>query len=255
VPPLDERVHVPVPADFPAAASRFIIEATGLFKLFPELGVSALDGVDLAVEPGEFVALRGSSGSGKSTLLNILGCIDRPTRGVYRLGGRDVSTLDRTEAAWVRLHYLGFVFQSFNLISADTALENVALPLFYAGVSRRERERRALETLARVGLADRAHHRPNQLSGGQRQRVAIARACVGTPKVLLADEPTGALDSRSSDEVMELLLDLRRERSLTIVLVTHESEIAAYAERQIFMRDGRIESSSRTSDGGGHVAP
>lgn len=218
-----------------------IIEASGLTKVFSELAVSALDGVDIDVAAGEFIALRGASGSGKSTLLNILGCIDRPTTGTYVLGGRDVSTLTREQAAWVRLHYLGFVFQSFHLISADSALENVALPLFYAGVPRKERERRALEMLARVGLADRAHHRPNQLSGGQRQRVAIARACVATPKVILADEPTGALDSRSSSEVMELLLELRKERSLTIVLVTHEADIAEYAERQIFMRDGRIE--------------
>ena len=218
-----------------------IIEAAGLTKVFTELAVSALDGVDIRVGTDEFVALRGAYGSGKSTLLNILGCIDRPTAGTYRLGGRDVSTLTRTVAAWVRLHYLGFVFQSFHLISADSALENVALPLFYAGVPRREREKRALEMLARVGLADRAHHRPNQLSGGQRQRVAIARACVATPKVILADEPTGALDSRSSAEVMELLLDLRRERALTIVLVTHEADIAEYAERQVYMRDGRVE--------------
>jgi putative ABC transport system ATP-binding protein len=205
------------------------------------MGVTALAGVDLVVEPGELIALRGSSGSGKSTLLNILGCIDRPSDGFYVLGGRDVSTLDREEAAWVRLHYLGFIFQSFHLISSDSALENVALPLFYAGVPRAEREERALAMLDRVGLADRADHRPNQLSGGQRQRVAIARACVGNPRVLLADEPTGALDTKSGDEVIHLLLELREERGLTIVLVTHEEDVAAIAPRQIHLRDGVIE--------------
>jgi len=220
---------------------RFVLEARAIHKHYPEMGVSALSGVDLAVEPGEFVALRGASGSGKSTLLNILGCIDRPSTGRYLLGGRDVSTLDRTEAAWVRLHYLGFIFQSFHLIGSDTALENVALPLFYAGIARRERESRAREMLARVGLAGREDHRPRELSGGQRQRVAIARAFVSTPKVLLADEPTGALDSRTAHEVMELLLELREERGLTIVLVTHEEVVANYAERHVFMRDGLIE--------------
>lgn len=225
----------------PAPAPRYVLEARGIHKDYPEMGVSALRGVDLLVEPGEFVALRGSSGSGKSTLLNILGCIDRPSRGNYLLGGRDVSTLDRTEAAWVRLHYLGFIFQSFHLIGSDTALENVSLPLFYAGVPRAERERRARAMLARVGLEGREDHRPRELSGGQRQRVAIARAFVSTPKVLLADEPTGALDSKTAHEVMELLLELRAERSLTIVLVTHEEDIADYAARHVFMKDGLVE--------------
>lgn len=232
---------LPEPHESPGTAPRYVVHARGLHREYPDMGVSALAGVDLRVAPGEFVALRGPSGSGKSTLLNILGCIDRPTRGTYHLGGRDVSTLDRTESAWVRLHYLGFVFQSFHLIGTDTALENVALPLFYMGVPRREREARARAMLDRVGLGDRADHKPVQLSGGQRQRVAIARACVAEPALLLADEPTGALDSQNTREVMELMLELRRERSLTILLVTHENDVAAYAERQIHLRDGRIE--------------
>jgi putative ABC transport system ATP-binding protein len=219
-----------------------VIEVRGLRKEFPEMNITALRGVDLAIAPGSFVALRGPSGSGKSTLLNVLGCIDRPSHGKYYLGGRDVSTLDKREAAWVRLHYLGFVFQSFHLIHTDTALENVALPLFYAGISRPEREARALAMLDRVGLGSRADHRPNQLSGGQRQRVAIARACVNNPRVLLADEPTGALDSRSGEEVMALIDGLRRENGITVVLVTHEEDIAAHAERQIHIKDGLVDS-------------
>jgi putative ABC transport system ATP-binding protein len=222
-----------------------IIDVRGVTKTFPEMGITALDDVSLRVRTGEFIALRGPSGSGKSTLLNILGCIDRPTHGSYLLGGRDVSTLDRTEAAWVRLHFLGFVFQSFHLIASDTALENVALPLFYAGVPRRERMERAYAALERVGLGDRAQHKPPQLSGGQRQRVAIARACVGRPNALLADEPTGALDTKSGQEIMELLLELREERSLTIILVTHEDDVASYAERHVHLRDGVIERDSR----------
>ncbi|MFO0696119.1 MAG: ABC transporter ATP-binding protein [Polyangiales bacterium] len=225
----------------PTSTLPYVVEARGIHKVFSDMGISALSGVDLAIKPGEIVALRGSSGSGKSTLLNILGCIDRPSAGTYLLGGRDVSSLDAEEAAWVRLHYLGFVFQSFHLIPTDTALENVALPLYYAGVPRKEREERAHAMLTRVGLGDRADHRPNQLSGGQRQRVAIARACVGSPRVLLADEPTGALDSRSGEEVMALLGELHTERKLTIILVTHEEEIAAFAERQVVLKDGRIE--------------
>lgn len=240
---------MPSPEDTGAASGRYLVDASGLHRDYPDMGVCALAGVDVRVEPGEFVALRGPSGSGKSTLLNILGCIDRPTRGRYLLGGRDVSTLDRTESAWVRLHYLGFVFQSFHLIGTDTALENVALPLYYMGIARREREARARAMLARVGLGDRADHRPIELSGGQRQRVAIARACVGEPALLLADEPTGALDSRNTTEVMELLLELRRERGLTILLVTHEDEVAAYAERQLHLRDGRIERDVRRAVG------
>jgi putative ABC transport system ATP-binding protein len=219
-----------------------VIETLGLTKVYENSvgGVPVLAGVDLAVEYGEVVALRGPSGSGKSTLLNILGCLDRPSRGKYVLGGTDVSALSREEQAWVRLHYIGFVFQSFHLLSHATALENVALPLHYAGVPRAKAEKAAFELLARVGLAARAGHFPAQLSGGERQRVAIARALTGRPPVLLADEPTGALDTKTGTEIMRLLLELHAERGTSIILVTHDPSVADYADRQIFMRDGRV---------------
>jgi putative ABC transport system ATP-binding protein len=204
------------------------------------LNTAVLRGIDLCLTYGEIVAITGPSGSGKSTLLNILGCLDRPTRGQYRLGGRDVSALNRYERAWVRLHYVGFVFQAFHLLRSSTALENVALPLFYAGLSRRERDARATALLERVGLGDRLEHRPSELSGGQRQRVAIARALACRPKLLLADEPTGALDSRSGKDVMRLLGDLHQEGGITIVVVTHDPLVAGYAPRQISLLDGRI---------------
>jgi putative ABC transport system ATP-binding protein len=172
--------------------------------------------------------------------LNILGCLDRPTEGSYRLGSLDVSTLDRTQQAWVRLHYLGFIFQSFHLISDHTAFENVVLPMRYAGVARSERRERAMDLLARVGLAERSEHRPPQLSGGEKQRVAIARAIACRPRVLLADEPTGALDTRTGEEILELLLELRKNDGLTILLVTHDPKVAERADRQIFMKDGRL---------------
>ncbi|HEX4355304.1 MAG TPA: ABC transporter ATP-binding protein, partial [Polyangiales bacterium] len=180
------------------------------------------------------------SGCGKSTLLNILGCLDRPSSGVYRLAGQDVSHLSREQEAWVRLHHIGFVFQSFHLIAHATALENVALPLYYAGIPRKQREARAAAMLERVGLGDRFHHRPNQLSGGQRPRTAIARACVTHPKLLLADEPTGALDTQSGQEVLALMNDLRVDTGMTVVIVTHDRSVAATAGRRIEMRDGRI---------------
>jgi ABC-type lipoprotein export system ATPase subunit len=219
-----------------------IIEMRGVRKTYAEGGVDlqVLRGIDIDVTPGEIVALLGPSGCGKSTLLNLLGCLDRPSAGTYLLGGRDVSELSREEQAWVRLHYIGFVFQSFHLIGHATALENVALPLYYAGVDRKTREARAIELLGRVGLGERIHHRPNQLSGGQRQRVAIARACVARPKLMLADEPTGALDSRSGEEVLALLTSLRDESGLTIVLVTHDHHVASYADRRFEMRDGVV---------------
>ena len=183
------------------------------YELGP-ISVPVLRGVDLTVAEGEVVALMGPSGSGKSTLLNILGCLDRPTSGEYILGGRDVSTLDRDEQAWVRLHYLGFVFQAFHLIGDNSVLENVALPLYYAGLTPKERIERAKALLDRVGLSDRLDHRPNQLSGGQRQRVAIARSLANSPKLLLADEPTGALDTKTGEEVLALLARAaRRERA------------------------------------------
>ncbi|MET0387457.1 MAG: ABC transporter ATP-binding protein [Polyangiales bacterium] len=202
--------------------------------------VPVLRGVDFEIASGEVVALLGPSGCGKSTLLNILGCLDRPTQGEYLLAGRDVSRLSREEEAWVRLHHIGFVFQSFHLIGHATALENVALPMYYAGVPRKEREERAHAMLARVGLAERARHRPNQLSGGQRQRTAIARACVMRPKLLLADEPTGALDTHSGHEVLALLTELHAETGMTIVIVTHDGRVAETAQRRIEMRDGQL---------------
>ena len=213
-------------------------------------GVLALDHVSVSVKDGEIVALRGPSGSGKSTLLNILGCLDRPTEGSYRLGTLDVSTLDRTQQAWVRLHYLGFIFQSFHLISDHTAFENVVLPLRYAGIARGERRERALSLLDRVGLAERSEHRPPQLSGGEKQRVAIARAIACRPRVLLADEPTGALDTRTGEEILELLLELRKNDGLTILLVTHDPKVAERADRQIFMKDGKL---SSDPSGAAHV--
>jgi putative ABC transport system ATP-binding protein len=199
----------------------------------------ALNDVSLDIESGEFVAIMGASGSGKSTLMNLLGCLDRPTSGRYQLAGREVSREPAERLAGIRNREIGFVFQSFNLLARTTALENVELPLIYAGVAPRERHERARHALQRVGLADRLDHHPSQLSGGQQQRVAIARAVVTQPKILLADEPTGALDSATSVEVMRLMQELNRE-GITIVLVTHEPDIAAFAKREIHMRDGRI---------------
>jgi putative ABC transport system ATP-binding protein len=213
----------------------------GLHKTYAgSVGVSVLAGVDLEVRYGEIVALSGPSGSGKSTLLNVLGCLDRATSGTYRLGGADVSQLDREEQAWVRLHYIGFVFQSFHLLAHATALENVSLPLHYAGLPRSVCQGRARELLEQVGLGARLQHFPRQLSGGERQRVAIARALVGSPRLLVADEPTGALDSRTGSEIMHLLLDLQAERRTTIVLVTHDPKVAAFAHRRVRLLDGRI---------------
>jgi len=201
--------------------------------------VGILRGVSLAIEAGESVAVMGSSGSGKSTLMNILGCLDRPTSGSYRLNGIPVASMNRSQLAEVRSRFLGFVFQSFNLLARTSALDNVELPLVYAGVGSRERRRRADGALTRVGLADRMHHLPNQLSGGQQQRVAIARALVGEPKVILADEPTGNLDSTTSIEIMALFQELVAA-GITVVLVTHENDIAGYAARVIEMRDGEV---------------
>jgi len=219
-----------------------VIETVDLSKTYEGAfgGVPVLSGVDLKIEYGEVVALRGPSGSGKSTLLNILGCLDRPSRGRYVLGGSDVSGLTREEQAWVRLHYIGFVFQSFHLLSHATALENVSLPLHYAGVPRARAEETARELLGRVGLDHRGGHFPAQLSGGEKQRVAIARALTSRPPVLLADEPTGALDTRTGTEIMRLLLELHRERGTSIILVTHDPSVADYADRQIFLRDGKV---------------
>jgi putative ABC transport system ATP-binding protein len=202
--------------------------------------VHALRGVSLEIGRGEFVAVMGASGSGKSTFMNILGCLDQPSSGRYLLEGIDVSTLNKKQLAAIRNQKIGFVFQGFNLLARTTALENAELPAFYARVSQEERLRRAKAALAMVGLADRMDHFPSQLSGGQQQRVAIARALVNQPSILLADEPTGNLDSRTSVEVMEIFQKLNDERGLTIVLVTHESDIATFARRAIVFRDGKI---------------
>ena len=209
-----------------------------------EVEVQALRGVSLEVAVGEFTAVMGASGSGKSTLMNILGCLDRPTRGRYLLDGREVSRLGTEALAAIRNRTIGFVFQSFNLLARTSALENVELPLLYASVPTAERHARAAEALGRVGLADRSGHLPNQMSGGQQQRVAIARALVNRPRVILADEPTGNLDSRTSVEVMALFQELGRS-GITVVLVTHEPDIAGYASRVITMRDGHIISDAR----------
>jgi putative ABC transport system ATP-binding protein len=218
------------------------IRLENVFKTYDlgEVQVQALRGVSLEVRSGEFVAVMGASGSGKSTLMNIIGCLDKPTRGHYFLDGRDVSGLTKKELAKIRSQKLGFVFQQFNLLSRTSALENVELPTIYAGIAVQERERRAREALQRVGLAEREGHFPSQLSGGQQQRVAIARALVNNPSLLLADEPTGNLDSRTSVEIMDIFQRLNDEHGLTVVIVTHEQDIAQYAKRALEFRDGRM---------------
>ena len=227
-----------------------LIQTTDLWKTYRigEETIHALRGVSLTIERGEYVAIMGPSGSGKSTLMNLIGCLDTPTRGVYRLNGRNVDQMNDDELAYVRNQEVGFVFQTFNLLPRATALHNVELPLVYAGMGRRERTRRAESVLKLVELEDRMQHRPNELSGGQRQRVAIARALVNAPSLVLADEPTGNLDSRTGEEIIALFEVLHKAGN-TVLLVTHEASVAAHADRVLEIRDGRIDADTRQPAG------
>jgi putative ABC transport system ATP-binding protein len=231
-----------------------LIECDRIWKRYRvgDVDVNALRGLSLTIEQGEFVAVMGSSGSGKSTLLNILGCLDQPTEGQYRLAGLDVGKLGFDQLAEIRNRQIGFVFQSFNLIPRTSALENAQLPLFYRGLPLAEQRAKAAAALTRVGLGGREHHFPTQLSGGQQQRVAIARALITAPSLLLADEPTGNLDTESSGEIMTILEGLNRE-GLTVILVTHDADIAAYARREILLKDGQVQSDHATRRTPGRV--
>lgn len=221
-----------------------LVQTRDLWRIYRvgEISVPAVCGVSMSIPAGQFVAIMGPSGSGKSTFMHLVGCLDRCDQGEYRLGGELISRLSKRELATIRNRSIGFVFQSFNLLSRTTVLDNVALPLTYQGVKRRDRRRRAAEMLELVGLTDRAYHHSNQLSGGQQQRAAIARALITNPVLLLADEPTGNLDTKTGIEIMALLQKLNRDAGLTVVLVTHEPDIACYAQRCVTFRDGRIES-------------
>jgi len=226
----------------PGAVPVPVIDIHGMSKIYlpgTEAEVAALRNVDLRVEPGEFLAIMGPSGSGKSTLMNMIGCLDKPTTGTYRCDGQDVARLDAEDLAELRLHKIGFVFQGFHLLPRLSALENVAMPLGYAQVPPHERTERAHRALAAVGLAERAGHKPNELSGGQQQRVAIARAMINNPPILLADEPTGALDSRTGEEILALFKRLRDDGH-TVILITHDADVAAHADRTVVMRDGEL---------------
>jgi putative ABC transport system ATP-binding protein len=226
-----------------------LILCKDLWKVYRlgDVSVPALRGVSLEIQRGEFVAIMGASGSGKTTLMNILGCLDQPSQGIYHLSGTDIGQSAPNELAEIRNRTIGFVFQNFSLIPRTSAMENVQLPLLYRGVPLRQQRRQAAAALARVGLADRERHFPSQLSGGQQQRVAIARALVGGPAILLADEPTGNLDTESSWEIMQILENLNRSDGMTVILVTHEPDIAEYAARQIVMKDGQMMSDRRTA--------
>ena len=227
-----------------------LLEALEITKVYNlgDVAVNALDGVTVVMEKGEFIAIMGASGSGKSTFMNIIGCLDKPTNGRYLLEGIDVAMLDRDELAAIRGNKIGFVFQGFNLLSRTSALENVELPMLYSGIPAKERRDRAFEALRKVGLEGREGHHTNQLSGCQQQRVAIARALVNDAPIILADEPTGNLDTRTSVEIMELFVKLNRESNITIIIVTHEQDIAAFSKRIIKFQDGRIISDERRSD-------
>ncbi|MGF0538187.1 ABC transporter ATP-binding protein [Agrobacterium sp. ES01] len=214
-----------------------------------EATIRALDNVDLRIDTGEFVAIMGPSGSGKSTSMNILGCLDVPSSGEYLFQGMSINGLDRAQRTILRRHMLGFIFQGFNLLARTSAMENVELPLIYRGMETRQRREMARKALAQVGLAGREHHKTQELSGGQQQRVAIARAIVSTPEVLLADEPTGNLDSRTSNEIMDLIVALNRDHGITVIMVTHEDDIAAYAKRVVRFVDGHIQSDERNLEG------
>jgi putative ABC transport system ATP-binding protein len=231
-------------------APRPVIELEHIHKTYTmgDVQVHALRGVSLTIREGEFVAIMGASGSGKSTTMNILGCLDRPTKGSYILDGQDVSEMSKDERADIRSRKIGFVFQGFNLLSRTSAVENVELPMLYAGVAGSQRHTRAMASLAAVGLAGREQNHPNQLSGGQQQRVAVARALVNDPALILADEPTGNLDSRTAVEVMEIFQRLNRERGMTLILVTHEPDIAQYAQRVIVFKDGKIKKDYQVED-------
>ncbi len=259
-PPIADRTERPR-AEGEGAAPPALVAFRGITKIYGTgmAEVRALDGVDLTIGAGEFVAIMGPSGSGKSTCLNMIGCLDTSTSGSYRFAGVEVGTLSRNQRALLRRHYLGFVFQGYNLLKRTSALENVEMPLVYRRVPGRERRRRAHEALAAVGLQGREHHTPAELSGGQQQRVAVARAIVTAPALLLADEPTGNLDSTTSREIMDLLTELNVERGITIAMVTHEEEMATYARRIVRFLDGRIvvdreRPADRVPGGGGGLA-
>ena len=247
---MEQQPATAIDAERPAANVQPVIRLENVHKTYDlgEIQVQALRGISLEARPREFVAVMGPSGSGKSTVMNILGCLDRPTKGRYFLDGVDVSQMSKSDLARIRNRKLGFVFQQFNLLARTSALENVELPTIYAGIPAQERAKRAMESLARVGLADRAGHYPSQLSGGQQQRVAIARALVNRPSILLADEPTGNLDSRTSVEIMEILQTLNEEQGLTIIMVTHEADIAHFALRTLEFRDGKLRRDSLVRD-------